>query len=117
MVNRRFQQRHAEIDFRPKRLVELLKVRIVQQEGIHFLLEACSFFLRRRTRAVGTGLLDPRRPLGALFIASRQPEVHGKTHRPTDVRAGHRIVRERRGVVALVVMAVDIVEETPHRLT
>src|SRR5207245_9735384 len=98
-------------------LVELLKVRICQQDGVHFLMEACSFFLRLRDRAVGKVLVDKRFPLGALFIASIEPEVHGKTHRTTDIMTRDGIMREGIGVVAMVVMAVHIVEETPHMVT
>ena len=80
-------------------------------------MEAGSCCLRLRDRAVGKVLLDKRFPLGALFIASIQPEVHGKTHRTTDIMARDGIMREGIGVVAMVVMAVHIVEETPHMLT
>src|SRR5258708_4138714 len=64
---------------------ELLKVRIFQQDGIYVLMEACSFLLRPWDRTVGKVFLDKRFPLGALFIAAIQPEVHGKTHRTTDI--------------------------------
>jgi hypothetical protein len=79
-------------------------------------MEACSFFLRLRDRAVGNVLVDKRFPLGARFIASREPEVHGKTHRTTDIMTRDGMMREGRGVVAMVVMAVHRVEETPHML-
>jgi hypothetical protein len=61
--------------------------------------------------------LDKRLPLGDLFIASIQPEVHGKTYGATDIMTCDGIVRERIRIVAMIVMAVHIVEETPHMLT
>src|SRR5882724_2098058 len=97
--------------------MELLKVCIFQQDGIHFLMEAGTLFLRRRDRAVGKVLLDKPFPLGALFIAPIQAEVHGKTHRTTNIMTRDRIMREGIGVVAMVVMAVHIVEKTTHMLT
>src|SRR5712671_3487334 len=79
-------------------------------------MEACSFLLRPWDRTVGKVFLDKRFPLGALFIAAIQPEVHGKTHRTTDIMTRDGIMRERIGVVAMVRMAVHIVEQTPHML-
>ena len=61
--------------------------------------------------------LDKGCPVGERFIAPIQSEVDGKTHRPTDIMTRDRIVRERVGVIAVVVMAVDIVEQTAHMLT
>src|SRR5215831_12693167 len=61
--------------------------------------------------------LDKGFPVGELFIAPIQSEVDGKTHRPTDIMTRDRIVRERVGVIAMVVMAVDIVKQTAHMLT
>ena len=52
-----------------------------------------------------------------LFVASIQPEVDGKTHGATDIVACDRIVRERIRRVAMIVMAIDIVEQTAHMLT
>jgi hypothetical protein len=72
------------------------------------------FLFLRRDGAVGAVLVDKRFPLGQFVITSLQPEVHRKTHGTTDVIAGHRIVRERIRVVTVIVMAVDIVEQTPH---
>ena len=59
-------------------------------------------------------MVDKRFPLGARFIASRQPEVHGKTHGTTDVIAGHRMVRQRRRVVTMMVMAVHLLAQAAH---
>src|SRR5438093_12173141 len=97
--------------------MELLKVCICQQDGIHFLMEAGTLFRRRRDRAVGKVLLDKPFPLGALFIAPIQAEVHGKTHRTTHIMTRARIMREGIGVVAMVVMSVYIVEKSPDMRT
>ena len=79
-------------------------------------MEACAFFLRRGDGTIGPVLLDKRFPLGALFIAPIQSEVHRKTDRPTDIMTGDGIVRERIGIFAMIVMAIDIVEQTAHML-
>src|SRR6266852_2302319 len=80
-------------------------------------MEACSILLRLWDLAVGKVFLDKRCPRGVLFIAPIQPEVYRKAHGTTEVMAGHRIVCERIRVVAMVVMAVHIVEQTAHMLT
>jgi hypothetical protein len=61
--------------------------------------------------------LDKRFPLGALFIAPIYPEVYRKTDGATHIMTGDRVVCEGIGVIAVIVMAIDIVEETPHVLT
>ena len=58
--------------------------------------------------------MDERFLCGHLFIASIQPEIDGKAYRTTEVMAGHRIVGQRIGAVAVVVMAVHVVKETAH---
>jgi hypothetical protein len=79
-------------------------------------MEACSFFLRLRDRAVGKVCVDKRFPAGDFFLAAIHTEIHGKPHGATDIMARDRIVRERRRVVTMVVMTVHRVEETPHML-
>ena len=90
--------------------MELLKVRILQQHGINFFMEACPLLLRGGDGPARKMFLYKGFPVGELFIAPIQPEVDGKTHRPTDIMTRDRIVRERVGVIAVVVMAVDIVK-------
>src|SRR6266446_11003676 len=80
-------------------------------------MESGSFFLFGRDGAVGEMLMDARLPAGQFFIAPRQTEIHRKTDGATDRMTGDRIMREGIGVVAMVGMAVHIVEETPHMLT
>src|SRR4030095_14820613 len=46
-----------------------------------------------------------------------QSEVHGQTDRTTDIMTGDGIVREGIGSVAMVIMAVHIVEQTADMLT
>jgi len=46
VLNRRCQERDAEVDFRTKLVVELLKVWMFPQERIHVFMEACSCLLR-----------------------------------------------------------------------
>ena len=59
-------------------------------------------------------MVDARFPGGARFIAPRQPEGHGKAHGTPDVRAGHGIVRQRIGVITMIVMAVYILAQAAH---
>src|SRR6478752_5940082 len=75
----------------------------------------CAF--RGRNYTIRNVFVDERFPVGELFIAPIQTEIHRKTDEATDIMTGDRIVREGIGVVAMVVMAVHIVEETPHMLT
>jgi len=77
-------------------------------------MEARPFLTFGRDRMVRKMLADERFPARALFIASIQAEVHGKTDRPTDIMTRDRIVGERIGVSAMMVMTVDIVEQTAH---
>ena len=79
-------------------------------------MEARPFLFLCRNDTVGEVFMDELFPAGALFIASIQPEVDGKAYRTTEVMAGHRIVGQRIGVVAVVVMAVHVVKETAHML-
>jgi len=110
------QERNAQIDLGPKLLVQLLKVGIVQQDRVHCLVEPRPLFLRGGDGAVGKVFVDKDFPLGEFFIAPIQAEVHGKTDRPTDIMTRDGIVRERIRILAMIVMTVDIVEQTPHML-
>ena len=55
-------------------------------------------------------------PLGEYFIAPIQAEVQWKAHRAADIMARDRIVGEWIRVIAMIVMTVDIVKQTPHML-
>jgi hypothetical protein len=96
--------------------MELLKVWICQQEGINCLMESCPFLLGRRDGAARKVFPDKGIPLGEFFIASIQSKVYGETDGAIDVITGDGIMRQGIGVVAMVVMAVHIVEETAHML-
>jgi len=106
----------AKSDFRPKLLMELLKGWIFSQERINFLMESSPFFLGRWDGAVRKVLLDKRLPLGDFFIAPIHPEVHGKTSGATAIMTRDGIVCERIRLVAMIVMAIDIVEQTAYML-
>src|SRR2546427_11559936 len=88
--------------------MELLKGRILQQNGINFFMEACPVLLRCWDGTARKVFLHKGFPLGELFIAPIQPEVDRKTHRTTDIMTRDRIVRERVCVIAVVVMAGDL---------
>ena len=75
----------------------------------------CLFLGRNHT--IRKVFVDERFPVGARFIAPIQTQIHRKTDGATHIMTGDRIVREGIGVVAMVVMAVHIVKETPHMLT
>lgn len=53
-------------------------------------------------------------PRGQFLIAAIQAQAHGEADWAADIQAGGRIMGERRGAVAMVVVAVDIVKETAH---
>jgi len=53
-------------------------------------------------------------PRRQCLIAAIQAQAEGKAHRATDVAAGHRVMSQGIGAVAMVVMPVHIVEQTPH---
>ena len=80
-------------------------------------MESSPFLLGRWDGAVRKVFLDQRLPLGDLFIAPIHTEVHGKTYGATDIMTRDRIVRERIRIVAMIVMAIDVVEHTAHMLT
>jgi hypothetical protein len=75
-------------------------------------MEAGSFFLFGRDGAVGDMLMDARRPAGPFFLAPIQTERHRKTDGATDILTGARMVREGRGVVAMMIRAVHRVKQT-----
>ena len=79
-------------------------------------MEARPFLAFCRDGTVRKMCVDERFPASALFIAPIQAEVHGKTDRPTDIMTGDGIVRERIRLLAMIVMAIDIVEQTAHML-
>src|SRR5215813_6819066 len=79
-------------------------------------MEARSFLAFGRDGMVRKMFVDVLCPARALFIAPIQAEVHGKTDRPTDVMTGDGIVCERIRILAMIVMAIDIVEQTPYIL-
>jgi hypothetical protein len=96
--------------------MELLKSWIFQQERIYFLMEASPFLLGRGDGRVRKVFRDKRLPLGELFIAPIHTEVHGKPDGTPDIMTRDGIVRERIGIVAMIVMAIDVVEQTAHML-
>src|SRR3989442_5048195 len=80
-------------------------------------MKARPFLFLGRNHTLRHVFVDERFPVSELFIAPIQPEIHRKTDGATHIMTGDRIVREGIGVVAMVVMAVHIVKETPHMLT
>jgi hypothetical protein len=80
-------------------------------------MEACPVLFRRWNRAVGTGRVDECFPVGQLFVAPIQPEVDGKTHEATARVTRDGIGRKRIRIVAMIVMAIDVVAHTAHRRT
>src|SRR5262249_34560550 len=79
-------------------------------------MKARPFLFLCRNDTVGEVFLDERFPTGALFIASIQPQVDRKAYRTTEIMAGHRIVGQWIGVVAVVVMAGPLGKKTAHML-
>src|SRR5215475_9825705 len=79
-------------------------------------MKARPFLTFGRNGTVRKMFVDKRFPSRALFIAPIQAEVHGKTDRPTDIMTGDGIVRKRIRSFAMIVMAIDIVEQTAYML-
>jgi len=55
-------------------------------------------------------------PLGQFLIAAIEPQAQRKAHRATDIEAGHRIVGQGIGPVAMVVVPIHVVKETAYML-
>src|SRR5215813_4638250 len=110
------QKLNAQIDLRTKLLVQWLKVGIVQQDRVHCLVQPRPLFLRGGDGAVGKVLADKGFPVGEFFIAPIQAEVQWKAHRAADIMARDWIVGEWIRVIAMIVMTVDVVKQTPHML-
>ena len=79
-------------------------------------MKSGSFFLLGRDGAVGKVFMDERLPAGQFFIAPIQTEIHRKTDGATHIMTGDRIVREGIRVIAMIIMAIDIVEQAPDML-
>ena len=56
-------------------------------------------------------------PLGQFLIAAIQAQAQGEAPRATDVQAGHRMMGQRGGTLAVVVVAGHVVKETADRFT
>ena len=74
-------------------------------------------FLLLGNLVVGEMLLDKRFPLGDFFIAPVEAQVKGEAYWPTHVMASDRIMRQRVGVVAVVIVAVNILEQVSYIFT
>src|SRR5207302_9612355 len=85
VLNRSLQEGNAQVNLRTKLLVQLLKGRALQQDGVNDLMKLSPLLFLGRDGAVWKVFVDNRLPLGQFFIASIQPEVKGKVHRTTDV--------------------------------
>ena len=110
---RGLQQINAQSDLRAKLLVQLLKVRVFYQDGIDFLMEAC-----RSLRFVGMGRSDVVDELCQRVRLHSADTTGGRREsaRTTHVIAGHRIVREGIRVLAMVIVAVHIVQTDCRRV-
>jgi hypothetical protein len=58
--------------------------------------------------------LPPLSFVRQCLIAAIQAPAHGEAHGATDIQAGDRMVGHRIGAVTVVVVAVHVVNETPH---
>ncbi len=81
-------------------MLERLNVWSFPQDWIHFLREACAFFLRCWNRAVYNRFVDKLFLAGVRFIAPRQTQSHGKAY----------------GTATMILMAVHVVEQTAYML-
>jgi hypothetical protein len=112
-----FHQFNRQLDFRAKLCMPCPKVGILEQDGIDLRMQAIPLFGLGRDLHVGKVLGHRGVPLGQLLIATIEAQVHGEAHGTTDVQAGHRIMGQGIGALAMVVVTVHIVKQTPHMLT
>ena len=89
----------------------------LQQHRIHFFVELGPFLFLHGDLSVGKVLVDKRFPLRDFFVAPIQAQFDRKPHRAAHVVTGHRIMGQRKGIVPMVVMTVDIVKQTANVFT
>jgi hypothetical protein len=103
-------QRHR----RPARLMPCPTVGSLAHARIPLLRQARPRLWRRRARDVGN-MGGPRGcPRGPLRSAARQAQAPRETHRATARAARDGVMGQGGGAVAGVVVAVHLVQETPH---
>jgi hypothetical protein len=112
--NRGFHEFRCERDFSLKLLVQGLKLRIGEEHRINGFMERRAFLLPLGNLAVGKVLMHELFPAGHFFITPIEPQVHGKAHGTTHVMAGDGIMGQGIGVIAMIVMAVNVLEQTPN---
>src|SRR3972149_181557 len=116
MANGGSQQVNRQFDFGAELLVQRLKLWVLKQDRVNFLVQSRAFFLGPGNLAVGKVLVHKFFPPRDFVITPVQAQVDRGPYWATDVMAGDGIMRERIGIVTVVVMAVNVLEETPDML-
>ena len=88
----------------------------MEQHRVHFFMEGGAFFLLDWDKPLWKVLLHIGCPVGDLLIAPVQPEIDRKAHHPTHVKTGHWVMRQRIAILPMIVVPVDLLEQTPHML-
>src|SRR6266576_945321 len=109
-----FDQLDRQGNFGLKLLVPRPTLGILEQHRVDLLMQAVPRFSLGRDFQLWKMLGHRGFPLGQLLIAPIQAQAHGEAHRATDIEAGDRVMRQGVSAVAMVVVAVDIVEEAAH---
>ncbi len=73
----------------------------------------CTFLLFLGNRTVGKVFVYERFPTGHFFIAPIEPQIYRKAHGSTHVMARDWVLCQRVGVIAVIVMAVNVPKQTP----
>jgi len=99
-------QLNPQVDLGDELLVQGQEGGVPQQERVDLLVQP-----RPLLRLVGNGpsrkvLRHEGCPLRDLLVAAIQPQIQGEAHRATDVEAGHRVMRQGVGALAVIVDAV-----------
>jgi len=114
VCNGGFHQFNRQVNFWwRKLLVQGLKLGVLQQNRVNFLMQPRPFLFPLGISWSGKCGIRTL-PNGSLLHSADTDAGRPEPHRATHVMAGDGIVGERVGVVTMIVMAVNILKQTPH---
>ena len=106
-----------QTDLGLKLLMQQLKLRVLEQRRVYFLVQPLPWFLLLGNGTVREMFLHEGGPLRDLFIAPIQPRIDGKAHRAAQIETADQVVRQRVAVIAMIIMAIHILKQAAHVLT
>jgi hypothetical protein len=112
-----FEQRNRQSNFGAKLIVQFAEFRVSQQNRVYPFMKSVTLLLLSWNRFGRKVLLHEVRPLGRLFIAPIETSIDGKAHSTAHIVTGDQIVGERITVLAMIVVAIHIFEQTAHMFT